>query len=57
MTARQIEKAVQRAAVDFERSIEQEYVADDRQTFSQYAQYVLDLKERDGTVAALPQRR
>lgn len=51
MTARQIEKAVQRAAVDFERSIEQEYVADDRQTFSQYAQYVLDLKERDGTKA------
>ena len=51
MTARQIEKAVQRAAVDFERSIEQGFVADDRQTFSQYAQYVLDLKERDGTKA------
>ena len=51
MTARQIEKAVQRAAVDFERSIEQGYVADDRQTFAEYAAYVLDLKERDGTKA------
>ena len=51
MTARQIEKAVQRAAVDFERSIEQEYVADDRQTFAEYAAYVMDLKERDGTKA------
>lgn len=51
MTARQIEKAVQRAAVDFERSIEQGFVADDRQTFSQYAQYVLDLKAREGTKA------
>lgn len=51
MTARQIEKAVQRAAVDFERSIEQGYVADNRQTFAEYAAYVLDLKERDGTKA------
>lgn len=51
MTARQIEKAVQRAAVDFERSIEQGFVADDRQTFAEYAVYVLDLKERDGTKA------
>ena len=51
MTARQIEKAVQRAALDFERSIEQGYVADDRQTFAEYAAYVLDLKERDGTKA------
>lgn len=51
MTTRQIEKAVQRAAVDFERSIEQGYVADDRQTFAEYAAYVLDLKERDGTKA------
>ena len=48
MTARQIEKAVQRAAVDFERSIEQGYVADDRQTFAEYAAYVIDLKERTG---------
>lgn len=51
MTARQIEKAVQRAAVDFERSIEQGYSLDNKQTFAEYAAYVLDLKERDGTKA------
>ncbi len=51
MTARQIQKAVQRAAADFERSIEQGYVLDQKQTFAEYATYVLDLKERDGTKA------
>ena len=51
MTARQIEKAVQRAAVDFERSIEQGFVADDRQTFAEYADYVLSMKERTGVRA------
>lgn len=51
MTARQIEKAVQRAAADFERSIEQGFALDNRQTFAEYAEYVLDLKERDGTKA------
>ena len=49
MTARQIEKAVQRAAADFERSIEQGYALDNRQTFAEYAAYVIDLKERTGT--------
>lgn len=49
MTPRQIEKAVQRAAADFERSIEQGYALDNRQAFSEYAAYVLDLKERTGT--------
>lgn len=49
MTARQTEKAVQRAAADFERSIEQGYALDDRRTFSEYAAYVIDLKERTGT--------
>ena len=48
MTPRQIEKAVQRAAVDFERSIEQGYSLDNKQTFAEYASYVLDLKERTG---------
>lgn len=51
MTARQIEKAVQRAAADFERSIEQGFALDNRQTFAEYAAYVFDLKERDGTKA------
>lgn len=49
MTPRQIEKAVQRAATDFERSIEQGFVLDNRQTFAEYSAYVLDLKERSGT--------
>ena len=49
MTARQIEKAAQRAAADFERSIEQGFALDNRQTFAEYANYVLDLKQRTGT--------
>ena len=49
MTARQTEKAVQRAAADFERSIEQGFSLDNRQTFADYAAYVIDLKERTGT--------
>ena len=48
MTPRQIEKAVQRAALDFERSIEQGYSLDNKQTFAEYAAYVLELKERTG---------
>lgn len=48
MTDRQIEKEVVRAAYDFERQIELGYVADDRQKFEQYAEYVLDLKSRAG---------
>ena len=51
MTARQTEKAVQRAAADFERSIEQGYALDNRQTFAEYAAYVLELKERTGVRA------
>lgn len=48
MTDRQMEKAVQKAAVDFEREIELGYQMDNRQTFAQYAEYVLELKERAG---------
>lgn len=51
MTSRQEEKAVQRVAADFERSIEQGFALDNRQTFADYADYVLDLKERTGTKA------
>ena len=49
MTERQIEKAVQKAAFEFEQQIEQGFIADNRQTFAQYAEYVIDLKERSGT--------
>ncbi len=48
MTERQTEKALQRAALDFEREIELGYQADNRQSFAQYAAYVLELKERSG---------
>lgn len=48
MTARQMEKAVQRAAMDFERELELGFQADNRQTFAEYAEYVLSLKERAG---------
>ena len=51
MTERQIQKAVQRAAADFERSIEQGFSLDNKQTFAEYADYVLDLKQRTGTKA------
>lgn len=37
MTARQIEKAVQRAALDFERELVLGYQSDNRQTFAEYA--------------------
>lgn len=48
MTERQMEKAALRAAMDFEREIELGYQADSRQSFAEYAEYVLDLKERSG---------
>ena len=51
MTPRQIEKAAQKAAMDFERSIEQGFALDNRQTFAEYAAYALDLKQRTGTKA------
>lgn len=48
MTARQMEKAVQKMAFEFEKEIELGFQADNRQTFAQYAAYVIDLKERTG---------
>lgn len=48
MTDRQIEKAVQKAAFEFEQQIEQGVIADRRQTFAQYADYVIDLKAKNG---------
>lgn len=49
MTPKQIEKALSRAVSDFEREIEQGYRLDYKQTFAEYARYVMDLKERTGT--------
>lgn len=49
MTERQMQKAVERAAADFERNIELGFQLDNRQTFAEYANYVIELKERSGT--------
>jgi integrase len=48
MTQRQIEKNLNKTAVEFEDSIKEGYAPDNRQTFSQYANYVISLKERKG---------
>ncbi|MCL1882159.1 MAG: hypothetical protein FWF81_00175 [Defluviitaleaceae bacterium] len=48
MTARQAEKALNAAAVDFERKIIEGFAVDNRQTFAAYAVYVLELKKRAG---------
>lgn len=48
MTERQMEKEVQRVAFDFERQIEMGYAVDDKQTFADYSEYVLELKARSG---------
>lgn len=48
MTARQIEKELQRVAFEFERQIEQGFAVDNRQSCAEYARYVIDLKERAG---------
>lgn len=48
MTERQMQKAVERIAADFERNIEQGFQINNKQTFSEYSRYVIDLKERSG---------
>lgn len=48
MTARQMEKEVQREALEFEREIDLGFQADDRQTFEEYAQYFIQLREQRG---------
>lgn len=49
ITDRQMEKAVQTVAFNFEQSITQGFELDNRQSFEVYAEYVLSLKERAGT--------
>lgn len=48
MTAKQAEKEARLVAAEFERQIETGYAADDRQTFEQYARYVLEVKKQEG---------
>jgi len=49
MTAAQIKRAVKIAAADFDKQCEQGFKVDDNQTFAEYAEYVLNLKEANGT--------
>lgn len=48
MTERQLQKAVEKAAMEFEQEIEMGYQTDNRQTFSEYFRYVIGLKEQSG---------
>jgi len=48
MSERQIKKALDLAAAEFELEIRAGYQLDHRQTFAQYAEYVLEMKERNG---------
>lgn len=47
-TEKQNAKALNEFAVEFEQKCKTGLVADDRQTFAQYAEYVINLKERSG---------
>lgn len=49
MTAKQIEKEVQRQALLFEEQCKLGYAPDNKQNFAQYAEYVLKNKEESGT--------
>jgi len=49
MTAKQIEKELNKQATLFEEQCKTGYIQDNKQTFAQYAEYVLALKERTGT--------
>lgn len=48
LNQRQATAAAKKAAQEFEDKLIRGYEADNRQTFAEYAEYVLDLKERDG---------
>lgn len=48
MTAKRIEKEVQRQATLFEEQCKQGLTGDSRQKFGEYAKYVIDLKEKSG---------
>lgn len=56
MGEKRAEKEAQRLAVQFENEIQQGYQLDNRQTFAEYAAYVLDLKKRNGLKQATYER-
>ncbi len=47
-TEKRAEREVHRLAVEFETQIKQGYLTDNRKIFSEYAEYVIELKERNG---------
>lgn len=57
MTARKVEKELNRVAVEFEQKILDGFQADNRQTFAEYAQYVVDLKAPEYKENTLNQSR
>lgn len=48
MTPRQMEKEVQRVAYEFEQQITSGFIADDRQTFAEYAKYHQEIRKQRG---------
>lgn len=51
MTEKQMEKAVQKAAYEFEKQIELGFRPDDSRTFREYAEYFIELKKTQGHTA------
>lgn len=52
MSETQMEREAWAAAYKFEQQIKQGYEIDNNQTFAQYAQYVMEMKERNGIAAS-----
>ena len=57
MTARKAEKELNRIAVEFEQKILDGFQADSKQTFAEYAEYVLNLKAVESKKTTLAQTR
>ena len=57
MSEAKVKKAVERAAVDFERSIELGYQLNNKRTFAEYAEYVLSTKETNGMLRPTTKER
>ncbi|MCM1335186.1 MAG: tyrosine-type recombinase/integrase [Bacteroides sp.] len=51
LTVKQMEKEANRRAIRFEEECEKGFALDHRQSFAEYADYVIDLKERSGAKA------
>lgn len=56
MPKRKMKQQAMMAAYEFEKKLEQGYQVDDNQTFADYAQYVMELKQRSGLAATTLER-